>query len=35
MVPPFDIAEPGEEILLDNQDEILVGPRGMVILTGK
>ncbi len=33
--PPFDIWEVGEEKLLDNQDEFLVGPRSMVILVGK
>jgi glycogen operon protein len=35
MAPPFDITEPGEETALDNQEEILVGARSMVILTGK
>jgi len=33
--PPFDIWEVGEEKLLDNQYEFLVGARSMVILVGK
>ncbi len=34
MAPPQDIAEPGKEAPLD-QDEILVGPRSIIILVGK
>jgi len=33
--PPYDIWEPGEEKRLDNQSEFLVGPRSVVVLTGK
>lgn len=33
--PPFDICEPGYEPLLENQNEILVGPRSVAILVGK
>lgn len=32
---PFDIVEPGDEILMDNQHEVLVGARSVVILVGK
>lgn len=32
---PFDIVEPGAEILMDNQHEVLVGARSVVILVGK
>ncbi|MDD3627113.1 MAG: alpha-amylase family glycosyl hydrolase, partial [bacterium] len=35
MVPPFDIWDPGSEKELDNQLEILVGPRSVVILIAK
>ena len=33
--PPFDIWQPGKEVKLENQNEFLVGPRSVVILTGK
>lgn len=32
---PMDIVEPGEEVLMDNQHEVLVGARSIVILVGK
>ena len=32
---PQDIFEPGEEPLTDNQREVLVGPRSIIILVGK
>lgn len=32
---PYDIVEPGEEIVMDNQQEVLVGARSIVILVGK
>ena len=35
MAAPDDICEPGKECLLDNQNEILVGPRSVMILVGK
>ena len=35
MAPPFDIWEPGKEKLIDNQHEILVGPRSVTILIAK
>jgi glycogen operon protein len=35
MTAPDDIAEPGEESLVDNQREILVGPRSIMVLVGK
>ena len=35
MEPPADIAVPGEEPLIDNQHEVLVGPRSIIILVGK
>ena len=35
MEPPDDIAELGEEPLTENQHEILVGPRSIMILVGK
>ena len=35
MEPPYDIAELGEEPLTENQHEILVGPRSIMILVGK
>jgi isoamylase len=33
--PPFDICDPGAEAVLQNQEEILVGPRSVMILVGK
>jgi len=35
MIPPHDICDPGEEIVLQNQGEILVGPRSVIVLVGK
>ena len=35
MESPQDIFEPGEEPLTDNQREVLVGPRSIIILVGK
>ena len=35
MPSPDDICEPGEECLIENQHEILVGPRSIMILVGK
>ena len=35
MSSPQDISEPGKEPLTDNQHEILVGPRSIMILVGK
>ena len=35
MVAPEDIFEPGEEPILDNQHEVLVGPRSIIILVGR
>ena len=35
MESPQDIFEPGEEPLTDNQHEVLVGPRSIIILVGK
>ncbi|MCX5697786.1 MAG: glycogen debranching protein GlgX [Candidatus Omnitrophica bacterium] len=32
---PYDIAELGGEVKLDNQDEFLVGPRSVVVLIGR
>ena len=32
---PDDISEPGEEPLIENQQEVLVGPRSIIILVGK
>ena len=32
---PMDIVEPGKEVLMDNQREVLVGARSIVILVGK
>jgi glycogen operon protein len=32
---PDDIYEPGEEPLIENQQEVLVGPRSIIILVGK
>lgn len=35
MEPPQDIFQPGKEMKLDNQNEILIGPRSTVILVSK
>ena len=35
MAPPNDICEPGEEPLVENQGEVLVGGRSIMILVGK
>ena len=35
MEAPADIAEPGEEPLTDNQHEVLLGPRSIIILVGR
>jgi glycogen operon protein len=35
MASPDDISEPGEEPLTENQQEILVGPRSIIVLVGK
>ena len=35
MSPPYDIVELGKEVQFENQGEILVGSRSMVILVGK
>ena len=35
MAAPDDICEPGEECMIENQQEILVGPRSIMILVGK
>lgn len=35
LAPPFDIWSPGEEKLLDNQNEVLVGPRSVIVLVAK
>ena len=35
MPSPDDIYTPGEEPLTDNQREILVGPRSIIVLVGK
>jgi hypothetical protein len=35
MAAPDDICEPGSEILLDNQWEVLVEGRAIMILVGK
>ncbi|MBI4651631.1 glycogen debranching protein GlgX [Candidatus Desantisbacteria bacterium] len=35
VAPPFDICEPGQEYLMENQNEFLVGPRSIIILIGK
>ena len=35
MEMPNDIYEPGEEPIVDNQNEVLVGPRSIIILVGK
>jgi len=35
MAAPQDIVEPGSEILIDNQWEVLVEARSIMILVGK
>jgi glycogen operon protein len=35
MPSPDDIFEPGEEPVIENQHEVLVGPRSIIILVGK
>jgi len=35
VMPPHDIWDIGKEPMLENQNEVLVGPRSLVILTGK
>ncbi len=35
MESPQDISEPDEEPLIENQHEVLVGPRAIIILVGK
>jgi glycogen operon protein len=35
MPSPDDIFEPGQEPLIDNQREVLVGPRSIIILVGR
>jgi glycogen operon protein len=35
MESPADITEPGKEPLIDSQQEILVGPRSIIVLVGK
>ena len=35
MAPPDDICEPGEEPLVESQDEVLVGGRSIMVLVGK
>ncbi len=35
MLPPLDIFSPGEEITLENQREMLAGPRAIIVLVGK
>jgi glycogen operon protein len=35
MLSPEDIFEPGKEPVTDNQNEVLVGPRSIIILVGK
>jgi glycogen operon protein len=35
MPTPEDIFEPDEEPLTENQNEVLVGPRSIIILVGK
>ena len=35
MNAPEDIFEPGQEPVIDNQHEVLVGPRSIIILVGK
>lgn len=35
LAPPFDIWSPGEEVKLDNQGEVLVGARAIIILVAR
>jgi glycogen operon protein len=35
MPAPDDICEPGSEPLTDNQQEVLLGPRSIILLVGK
>jgi glycogen operon protein len=35
VAPPFDICDPGNEPRVENQQEFLVGPRSIIILTSK
>jgi glycogen operon protein len=35
MPSPEDIFEPGKEPLIDNQHEVLLGPRSIIILVGR
>jgi glycogen operon protein len=35
MPSPDDIFEPGEEPLTENQHEVLLGPRSIMILVGR
>ena len=35
MEAPEDIFTPGEEPVIENQQEVLVGPRSIIILVGK
>ena len=35
MESPHDICEPGKEVKLHNQNEVLVGDRSIIILVGK
>lgn len=35
MPAPDDICEPGSEPLTDNQQEVLLGPRSIIVLVGK
>jgi glycogen operon protein len=35
MASPDDICEPGEEPIVENQGEVLVGGRSIMILVGK
>jgi glycogen operon protein len=32
---PKDISEPGQELLVESQQEVLVGPRSIIILVGR
>lgn len=35
MATPYDIFEPGEEPVVENQNEVLVGPRSIIVLVGR
>jgi glycogen operon protein len=35
MAPPADICEPGEEPVVENQGEVLVAGRSIMVLVGK